>query len=186
MSTTGLIVEMIVIGVFTLAWLLPLLSRLQPKLWDILSAALSGPGAIDGGVLTVIVLAITYQLGWLVDSVSRLIFFKLYDERQRRELFDASYERIRNSVFLGAPSEYVGELLAIRGVVRLSRSAVLNFLCLGAVLLVGSKATAAGLFVLFAAVASIWLWHNRVSKYYRRLREADAILSTPDVWSWRR
>lgn len=129
MSTTTLLVEIVIIGLFALVWLCLLFMQLNIfdldtlikslnylKEWPILSAFAG--------------LAIVYQLGWLIKMFSHAIVDPATLNLIRKRLFvkeNLDYLKVRTKVYQNASGYIQQELHVNRSVFRLSRSGIVNF-----------------------------------------------------------
>lgn len=130
MATTALIVEIIVIGAFALVWVSLFIIRFLGLDISLMSEWL----ILYKDWSTAVVLAsvvISYQLGWSVNQLSYFLARKTFNKTIRSRIFKEehkNFESIKATVFMqGSPftMEKIKERLSV---VRLTRSAFLNFL----------------------------------------------------------
>jgi len=173
MTTTALIVEMLVIGIFSLCWICLLLFRIP--ILDITTVTESMKSLKDWvPIITVIALGVTYQLGWMINSLSYAITEILgRGSKIRKKLFeDASleYEDVRALVYQEASTDARADLGVDRSVVRLARAATVNFAIIAIVL--GSflgKYIFIGIILLLCSIICYLQWYFRFKRYYRRM-----------------
>ena len=130
MATTALIVEIIVIGAFALIWVALFVFKffgldittvsgwlLQYKDWS------------TGAVLMAI--AISYQLGWSVNQLSYFVARNTFNITIKKKIFKNEYENyniIKAAVFIKGSTFILDNIRERLSVVRLTRSAFVNFL----------------------------------------------------------
>lgn len=184
MATTGLFVEIIVIGVLAEAWfataLLALLDDLQVKELVALITSLKDLAPIGA----VLLLALTYAVGWVFNFVAQRVFVKF--ERKSRELFfkkaNCKFRETRALVFQHGKSEALQDLLLDRHVIRIARSNVVNFFLFAlALTLHWSRADHRVLIVaiitsLCIATLSFVQWRARYQGLYRRLTDLAEVI----------
>jgi hypothetical protein len=130
LATTSLIVEIIVIGVFALVWVMLFIFKflgldlsLIPE-WLILYKDWST-------VVALIMLIVSYQLGWLVNQLSYFIAGKTFNKPIKSFVFKdqyQNYDSIKTTVYMNGSSFAVEKVKERLSVVRLTRAAFINFL----------------------------------------------------------
>jgi len=222
LATTAIIAEMVVIGFFGLTWIvLSLYYWCEDTDKVFFGLLLKKPN--DGSVLetiknsstmlTIYTVVLTYQIGWLINSIAyffqnifieenlfKFIFSedssfllasdkKIVDKEKielqqetgllgffknkikRKSVSSLIYEKVRARVY-NSCSQFSRDDLAIdRSVVRLSRSAFLNFVLI-AFFLYKLKIISNVLvfFFCFLAGLSFLQWYHRVYRYYKRMK----------------
>src|SRR3954470_14662370 len=129
-------------------------------------------------IAAIVLLALTYVVGWIVNFTTARIFNSQADPRLRDPLFGGKgkYEETRALVFQHGSSEALQDLLLDRHVIRIARSNVLNFFMLAIALLFHISRVAEPIVLAvvigtsFAlACFSLWQWYERYKGVYRRL-----------------
>ena len=180
MSTTSLIIEILVIGVFSAAWILLTLLRLSIPVESVLSAS-----ARIGPLYVVVATAALYQLGWLMNGLAHALVSLLFDKPIRDTLFrreTLTYEPVRATVYQKASPELRGDLATDRTVIRLARAGAINFLLIGILLATfGRPWLALSGLALLCALGSGLQWFCRYRRYYRRMISAYKVIVDPDL-----
>ena len=129
MATTALIVEIIVIGDFALVWV----SLFIIKFLGLDISLISDWLILYKDWSTAIVLAfvvISYQLGWSVNQLSYFVARKTFNKTIKSRLFKEehkSFDLIKATVFMQGSPFTIEKIKERLSVVRLTRSAFLNF-----------------------------------------------------------
>lgn len=130
MATTALIVEIIVIGAFALVWVLLFIIKFSGLDLSLISDWL----ILYKDWATAVVLAsvvISYQLGWSVNQLSYFFARKTFNKTIRSRVFKEEYKNfnsIKATVYMQGSPFTVEKIKERLSVVRLTRSAFLNFL----------------------------------------------------------
>lgn len=141
LATTSLIVEIIVIGAFALVWVILFVFKFSGldlslipewlvayKDWSTLVAFMS--------------LVISYQLGWSVNQFSYFFARNTYNKTIKAKVFKNQYQNfdsIKSTVYMKGSSFAVEKVKERLSVVRLTRSAFMNFLLISIGLLLLEK-----------------------------------------------
>jgi len=130
MATTALIVEIVVIGTFALIWVALFVFKFFGLDTAMVSSWLSQyKDWSTGAVLLAIV--ISYQLGWSVNQISYFLARKTFNKTIKRKIFKDEYENyssIKATVYIKASTFSLDNIRERLSVVRLTRSAFVNFL----------------------------------------------------------
>jgi len=176
MATTSLIVEIIVIGVFALVWVILFVFRfsgldlsLIPQ-WLVVYKDWST-------AIALIAIVISYQLGWSVNQLSYFIARHTFNKPIRLKVLQDQYQNfdsIKNTVYVKGSLFAVEKVKERLSVVRLTRSAFINFLLITLGLFTLEKWTvgfvAAGItYILFVQAKDIYIPFI-ASKYYYNAR----------------
>ena len=172
-------VEILVIGNFTLTWIVLLL--LRTGVADLAALASARGLAKDLPELSVIAsLAILYQLGWAMNWISHLLFARLTNWDLRRKVLvenDSDYAHLKTAAFQNASLAVMNELQMNKSLIRLTRSAALNFALTG-IIAVSYLSTGwvigGSLSLLFAALCGLHARHT-VTWYYEKLRTLSSL-----------
>lgn len=130
MATTALIVEIIVIGAFALIWVVLFTIKFIGLDISLLSDWLVLYKDWSTGVVLAAVV-ISYQLGWSVNQISYFFARKTFNKAIKLKVFKDEYknfESIKATVYMQGSSFAVEKLKERLSVVRLTRSAFMNFL----------------------------------------------------------
>ncbi len=130
MATTSLIVEIIVIGVFALVWVALFIIKFFGLDVSLISDWLVLYKDWSTGVVLMSV-AISYQLGWSVNQISYFFARKTFNKTIKLRVFKDEYknfEAIKATVYMQGSSFVVEKIKERLSVVRLTRSAFMNFL----------------------------------------------------------
>jgi hypothetical protein len=133
----------------------------------------------------VVLLALTYAVGWIINFLAAGIFKNSFNRELRDPMFGSpkKYEEARALVFQHGSSEALQDLQLDRHVIRIARSNVLNFsLFVIAIVFrewwVGHSIPAlvvAGT-TLFLAIVSYFQWRERYKGLYRRLSGIEDVI----------
>lgn len=130
MATTALIVEILVIGTFALVWVALFVIKIFGVDASLVSAWLVQYKDWSTGIILMSI-AIAYQLGWSVNQLSYFFARNTFNKKIRMRVFKNKHENfdtIKNKVLMQGSSFVVEKILERLSVVRLTRSAFLNFL----------------------------------------------------------
>ena len=129
MAMTSFIVEIIVVGVFALIWVTIFVVRLSG-----LDIAVILDWFIQykdwSTTITIFIMAIAYQLGWLVNQLGYFLGKKTFDKNIEKEVFtnqNESFHYIKTMVLAESSSFVVENIKERLSVIRLIRSALINF-----------------------------------------------------------
>lgn len=172
MTTTSLIVEILVVGLIGSIWFLLFLfwfSLADPKdVIDILVKPKEWNGLITIGVIGLI-----YQLGWLINGCSHGIFSFCFGKRIRERIFKKkglNYNTVRGLVFQKASDKVRSDLDMERSIIRISRSGAFNFGLISISLLINGSS-----FIKFAPITAVLFiscslqWYYRLKRYYNKM-----------------
>ena len=196
MATTGLFVEIIVIGMLAEVWLatafLALLLKVVRK-YQIQSLMCFLVGIKDfAPVVAVVLLAFTYAIGWIVNFATAELFGYLFQDKWRLPLFKGKdgkdhYEEDRALVFQHGSSEALQDLFLDRHVVRIARSNVLNFFLLALALRLHASRLQSSVLIVAISISfllaglSFWQWRARYKGLYGRLADIAAVIRKDKV-----
>jgi hypothetical protein len=179
MSTTNLFVELVVIGVGTLAWIVLLVLALFGWNWVPVEQLFSPTAVIP-------LLAVVYLLGIITDRLADALFDRWWSPRLRQAEFPRheDYHQARHEILMR--SERLAELLEYgRSRLRICRGWSLNALliALAAALLllrVPERALQLGAFVVIGCLAvaagAAYAWRQLATTQYRKVREQATML----------
>jgi hypothetical protein len=177
MSTTAIIVEILIIGLFTSFWLF--LLGLRVSLFDFESikslASQIGPWSTP---LLALAAAIVYQLGLLMNSVAYKITKNVAKlELRDNAVPDKSFEYVIAFVHQNGAEDVVREISLNLTFVRLARSGIINFFLIAVVMfLFGGKLALAGIFPLLLSIVSFPIWRLKYARHYRRIATAYQVI----------
>ena len=185
MSTTGAVAEILVAGLLALFWLFGVLSLVDRSETDKAVLFLSSPA---GGVL---VLALSYQIGWIVNSVTYMIAKLVYFKQLlcQVEFTRETYESLKVEIYSNKAYEHLIRLLEQETVVhRIARAGGLNFFMLACVGILKSKwrgslegehliSLVPSVILLLLAAYSWRLAYNRHLRYFRLMESARKVLN---------
>ena len=172
MSTTALIVEVLVIGVFACSWLgWVAIGALGIDLGKVLQLLDAHKGFAP--LVSVVVLAVFYQVGWMVNSLASALFEIWPGKSDRNRIFIANQmecEAVRAMVYQNASQQILSDLAVDRSLVRLYRGGFLNFLILGlcSLIMADAKVLLTPSCFLFA-LGCFFQYRSRFARYYRRM-----------------
>jgi len=170
MSTTAVIVELLIVGVFSLLWLI--LFGLRLSLVDVTQIKiLFSRGGDWANLVLFLTVAIVYPLGMFVNALSEE-FTKRTVKGIKEKVFihQENYERERADVYQHGSSELVQDLKLSFSAVRLARSGVLNFALIAISLFsFGRETMLLGIVSLLVGSGCLILYRNMLFHYYFRL-----------------
>jgi hypothetical protein len=172
MTTTSFIVEILVVGSIGSIWFLLFFfgfSLADPKdVIDVLVKLKEWSGLITIGVIGLI-----YQLGWLINGFSYGILYPCFGKRMKESIFkkkQLNYNIVRGLVYQKASDKVRSDLDMERSIIRISRSGVFNFGLISIALLINGSS-----FIKFAPVTVVlfigcsFQWYYRFTRYYVRM-----------------
>jgi|GEM_PF-6059767 len=185
MTTTDFISEILVAGLWASAWIMLLIYSLDSSLVHGLFSALSS-GNVSGALSTVFVVAFCYQIGWIVSGFSYHILDYLFGRRIKAKLLadygvefsgdslskEKLWHRIKVSALSKSSDYFRSEIKQTRIIVRLSRTACLNFFCIGLSLLLHPTLRlylVSSIVFLVISILCFFQWKFRYLRYYRQL-----------------
>ncbi len=130
MSTTTLVAEVVVIGAFALVWVALFVFRFFGLDSATVSSWFTQYKDWSTGI-TLIAIAISYQLGWSVNQLSYFIARKTFNKMIKSKIFKneyQNYDSIKTTVFMKGSPFMLDKIRERLSVVRLTRSACLNLL----------------------------------------------------------
>jgi hypothetical protein len=129
MATTSHIVEIIVIGAFALVWVTLFIFRFSG-----LDISLVHQWLVAykdwSNLATLIALIVSYQLGWSTNQLSYLLARNTFNKKIKSKVFQDQYpifDSIKSTVYMEGSSFAVEKVKERLSVVRLTRSAFINF-----------------------------------------------------------
>ncbi len=177
MSTTAIIVELLIVGLFSAVWIFLFCLRLTVFTVDDIKTIIPQMSTWSAPLLFVAV-ATLYQLGIflnaLSDSLTRVVVLGM-----RKQMFsDQEYEYVRTVVYQKGADELVSDVKLLFSFIRLSRSGVVNFCLIAvAIFLFGGRIALFGFVPLFVAVYCISLYRGMTEIYYLRLKIAYQVIA---------
>ena len=184
MSTTVAVIEILVVGLFGSVWLLLAAGRLGGVDWGSVEAWMK---EYDGwsAAITIAGALATYQIGWLINGVSRALM-RPFAERVQRKLHDAKgldYETVRATVYHKGSDRLIQDLVLEQSVIRLARGGIINFALLAALLIgYGGGAASVAIVPLALVVGCALQWHQRNRRYYERIiAEYDVVVANHTI-----
>ena len=177
MATTAIFIEIVMAGVFALAWVLLLLSRLGIFPSATVFSSLIQYKDWTTGIL-IVAFAAVYLLGMAMNTVSFVITHPLVGQKRRDALFPGEeYATIWARVFQKGSNELMKDILLNFTFIRVYRSAIFNFFFLGVTLLLyGKRFMLASVLCLLAATLFYFLWGKVFLIYYQLVRSAHEVL----------
>ena len=175
MTTTSLIVEILVVGSIGSIWFLLFLfwfSLVDPK--DVIDFMVKLKEW--SGLVTIGVVGLIYQLGWLINGFSHGILYLCFGKKMRENIFkkkDLSYNIVRGLVYQKASDKVRSDLDMERSIIRISRSGFFNFVLISIALLINGSS-----FIKFAPVTVVlfigcfgcfFQWYYRCKRYYGKM-----------------
>ncbi|MDQ1639007.1 MAG: hypothetical protein QOF62_2346 [Pyrinomonadaceae bacterium] len=168
MATTSIIVELLIIGFFTIVWI---------SLWSVRLAIIdleSLKGLIDIAKSTpglMFITALSYQLGVVMNGISYRVTRRIAQSKYRDQIDPPfTYEDIIMKVRQNASEEVNRALTMHLSVVRLTRAGMVNFSMIAVpMFLLGGKIALAGIVPLFIAGLSAIGWRRAYRGFYSRV-----------------
>ncbi|MDJ0774186.1 MAG: hypothetical protein QNJ49_12310 [Mastigocoleus sp. MO_167.B18] len=180
MATTALIVEIIVVGIFSSIWLLLLVFKCYSL--DPFSTLNWLSQYKDWSTFfLVIFLAVCYQLGWLINGLSYFISKRTFNKVIRDKILrcDAiNYDLIRTTIFIKGSPFLLGKIREELSVVRLTRTATVNFLLISLMLFI-YRSWILGTVVLLIFVFSFIQAYGAYKQYCGRIFSAYKVIEDP-------
>ena len=179
MSTTSLVVEVLVGGFVTFLWALLLLC----KIYNIDYALIQESVLLYkdwSSLILFSVMALSYQLGWVMIHVSYLFTTFIIVTPLRKKVFGSSYNsyrEIKNRVYFGASNELAVGIEKDRSVIRLSRTGMLNFLMLAIILVLYKLWWLAGIAFAIALFCLLQL-RDVYTSLYTKIKHCHATLES--------
>ena len=127
MNTTVAIIEILVVGFFGSAWILLAVMRMGGIEWSAVAAYLD-EWKYWSAAVTVIGTLAAYQVGWLMNGLSRGLMWPLA-KRERDRVVGGSkeYEVVRAAVYQWGSAPVNDDLALEQSVIRLARGGLVNF-----------------------------------------------------------
>ena len=173
MKTTNLIVEIVIIGFFSLIWLgLIILSQLDSNILEIINDKYALIKDFPMILVTILLIA-SYQIGWLINalchwSIRVLWIYLIRKPKFRKEELD--FNEVRAAVYCNAVSHTIDDLLTDRYANRIARASILNFAILSIVIIIYySDFKIIGFVCATIAILSIFLSIHLFNRYHKRL-----------------
>jgi len=176
MTTTSIIVELLIIGFFTLVWLFLFCIRVSivdvQTLEKILLFLQSTAGFL-------IVSGLSYHLGLVMNSISHQITKRFSQTKFRDEIAPGkNYEVIKTKVRQEASDEMNRTLTMHLSFVRLTRAGIINFGLITIILFTFPwRIAVMGLISLFICILSFLGWRKAYRGYYKRIAYAYHVIS---------
>lgn len=184
MPTTALIVEVLVIGAMTLAWLAALFAAFLPLPTSAQLASLASWMREAVPLLVLPAFALTYAVGWVTNFCSERVLKIFFQRRIRDRQFGDSkqYEMARLMMLQRGSDGLVQDVLVDRHIIRLARGGVVNFTLLGAALSIHALqgrvlAWPFALLCFCLAGLSFAQWLTRYESHYARIKRIGDFLS---------
>jgi hypothetical protein len=178
MTATVAIAEILVIGFFAALWMLPCIALLGDIRWDRILSWAKDYKEWSAAVTLAGTMAL-YQLGWLVNGLSRAIMWHVAQSVRNRlhSEINVDPEEVRATVYqLGLPA-VLKDLDLDQSVIRLARAGIVNFLLISLLLLsAGGQAATLAAVSLALVVGYILQWWHRNSRYYKRIIEIYKVI----------
>ncbi len=170
-ATTAIIMEILVIGYTSLLWIVPLLMCiLGLSVSDVLPQAREYKDWAP--VVALVLTALTYQIGWLLDYCSYVFFYYVTGGRKikRKYVGDGEFWAVYTAVYQNASQPFLATLQTDLNVIRFSRTGAVNFLAIGVVSVLCFRSWILALLCVAVAAASIYLLWKRWDIYYRKIK----------------
>ncbi|MFA5804263.1 MAG: hypothetical protein WC879_06435 [Melioribacteraceae bacterium] len=179
MQATSLIVEMLIVGIIACCWIVLFLFKLSIiDFTDILNQSIKWQNW--SALITIVLTAIFYQVGWMVNWMGSSIVSLFLEKRLMDKVFVDSkkiYPTVRANINQKGSDNLHRELNLDRGVIRLSRSGIINFLLLSiALCLLGYYKIF--FITLFCFIVCTLQWYSRYNRYYNRMFEASKLIQS--------
>jgi hypothetical protein len=171
METTSIIVELLIIGFFTLVWMLLFCVRVSlidiKNLEQLLPFLQSTSGFL-------VMSGLSYQLGLVMNGISHRLTKRIGQTKFRNGIAPGkSYEVIKTKVHQLASEEMNRTLTLHLSFVRLTRAGMINFALIAILLFTFPwRIAVIGLVSLFISLLSFIGWRGAYRDYYRRIAYA--------------
>jgi hypothetical protein len=167
-ATTSIIVELLIIGFFTLVWIL--LFSVQLSIIDVQTLKQVLP-FLQSTAGFLVISALSYHLGLAMNSLSLRLTKRFGQSKYRNEIAPGTnYEVIKTKVRQDASDEMNRTLTLHLTFVRLMRAGIVNFALLTIILFTFPwRIAALGFISLFICLASFIGWRDAYRRYYRRI-----------------
>ncbi len=185
MTTTAIVVEMLIIGLFAALWVVLCLLKFLPLSLHSLVSGLDKAHDWSNGIIVVSTIA-AYQLGWLVNALcAGFVELTLATRVRDEKIYGAAgltYDAVRAKVYQNASPQMHADLLLDRSVTRLARAGVLNFalICLASGGYGIDFCGARGLLLLLSVGCGVQ-WYFRYKRYHKRMLTAYGEISSKPV-----
>lgn len=176
MSTTEAVAEIFFAGLLASLWLgVAFVSLITPEQLKMLVAFFSSTAGL------IILGAISYQLGWIVNSVTFALATHTYCSRLIRSAFGGNidrplYYRVKLAIYADSRHEYlINELERETAIDRVARAGGLNFFMLAAMLLIFKPTLLPASVIIVLLVLSALSWrlsYRRKGRYYKLVAQA--------------
>lgn len=164
MTTTAVLVEIIIVGYTAFIWII---------LFLIDKLSLSNLNNIKEFIplITLFSMVIAYQIGWVIDYLSHMIFYYFLGGRKikRKYIPDGKFFIRHNLICQKGSPEAQNTLKIELGIIRFSRSGIINFFLIGIALTLYLQSWIAWLPFIIISVGCIFILRNRMYHYYERL-----------------
>ena len=176
MSTTEAVAEIFLAGLLASLWLgISFISLLDPTQTEVLVTFFSSTTGL------IVLGAISYQLGWIVNSVTFALATYTYCPFLIRAAFGGNidrprYYRVKLAIYADTRHEYlINELEREIAIDRVARAGGLNFLMLAVVLLIFKPVLLPATVIVVLVVLSALSWrlaYRRKGRYYKLVAQA--------------
>jgi hypothetical protein len=176
MTHTGALLEILIIGLTGAVWVVMALFHA-----DVLKPAVILQAAKDykdwAALVTFAVLAMCYQLGWIVNTVAIWLGEPVAARMRTRIFGKGKYDSARTLVYEDGDDSVLGHLDVQRNAIRLTRAGIVNFMALTLVFSQCGRQWRPGVYVLFGcSVLCFVQFAYRCGRYYRRLKAAHDVI----------
>ena len=132
MTTTAIIVEIIVIGYTSFIWIALLFMCCLDLSFSYVSLSKINEFKNWMPLITIFSMALAYQIGWLLDYFSHALFYYLLGGRKikRKYIPNNEFFNRHNLICQFGSQETQNMLKTDLGIIRFSRSGIINFLLL--------------------------------------------------------
>lgn len=184
MNTSELLVEYIILGSIAEIWVGLFLFAAVPSLQYISQQTIDNLTNASA-LLAVILLALTYVLGGVVNFLADILLASRFQKKYREDVFKKkghNYRDARGVITQKASTETAGRLRVNNHIMRISRGNVINFLLLVIAALLNTPKNSAlfitiGVLSFLFAIISFFQWKERYeSNFDQMLRVYEAIL----------
>lgn len=129
-------------------------------------------------VSVLIILFISYQLGWLINAVSYGITYPIYLLRKKNICSDTTiYEKRKGTLFQRGSNDMIKEVLHERTLSRLFRNNLVNLFILFIVLILLNQLNfLVGFLIVLSMIFVFIMWYLRINKYFTEIKSAYDII----------
>jgi len=177
MNTSGLLAEIIVIGLTSFVWIGILVMKIFGM--DIGELPLDHIEKFSTP-LTFFLIGFAYTIGWVTRCIADFIIKITFRDKLRDEIFgpQSDYNKIKTSILLKAPDRFLDAIAIDQNVIRLTSSSALNLFLVGLSTYFMWGAFWPSFCIVSISGITFLLTYTRYRYYYNRMLNCQKLLET--------